>query len=133
MQSDSGNTALRVTEEDMTQMMSFYMRILSDSVIRLRVLSDSTTRRMMADVMQNLANMLRNMPPEHLEEMQRMLRDSTMLAAPQTRSTSKPATKAAPRPAPKKPAATPAAKPADPHAGHKPPAKPAPKKPPIGV
>lgn len=129
MHPDSGSTTqLRMTEHDMTQMMSFHMRILADSIIRSRVMGDSTMRRMMADVMQNLANMLRNMPPEHLEEMQRIMRDSTVLAAPQTRSTSKPAAKPAPKPAPRKPAT----KPADPHAGHQTPPKPAPKKPPFG-
>lgn len=128
MQPDSGRASQpSMSDEQMTHMLSFYMHFMADSVIRSRVMGDSTMRRMMADVMQSMAGMLRNMPPEHLEHMQRMMRDSTTTPAPAARSASKPAAKPAPKPAPRKPAT----KPTDPHAGHQPPAKPAPKKPPF--
>ncbi|HEV8362465.1 MAG TPA: hypothetical protein VGQ52_03015 [Gemmatimonadaceae bacterium] len=78
----------------MEQMMQLHMRMMSDPVIRERIMADTGLRRMMQD-------MMRDMPAEHREPMEAMM--------------AKPSAKA---PA-KKPAAT---KRADPHAGHKMPA-----------
>jgi hypothetical protein len=84
----------------MEQMMDVHMRMMSDPVIRQRIMADSILLRMMQE-------MMREMPAEHRAHMEAMM--------------AKPSAK----PAAKKPAAT---KRADPHAGHNmPTAKPAPK------
>ena len=81
--------------QHMKQMMDLHMRMMSDPVIRDRILADTALRRMMQE-------MMREMPAEHREHM------DSMMAKPPA------------KPAAKKPAAK---KPADPHAGHKMPAK----------
>jgi hypothetical protein len=96
------------TNPHMEQMMELHMRMMADPVIRERVMADTAMRRMMAE-------MMNQMPAEHREHMEEMMRE----ARPAPRRTPAPAKKAAP-----------AAKPADPHARHQPPApKTAPKKP----
>ncbi|MGH7710759.1 MAG: hypothetical protein ACREOG_05720 [Gemmatimonadaceae bacterium] len=80
--------------QHMLQMMQLHMRMMSDPVIRERIMADTALRRM-------LQEMMREMPAEHRDHME------AMMAKP---SAKEPA---------KKPAAT---KRADPHAGHKMPA-----------
>jgi len=146
----AGRAAAAMDHQD-DEMIELHMRMLDDPVIRRRILADTTMRRMMSA-------MIQQMPAEHRAHMESMLREPTTGAAtpaarssrPTARSTqprrtsaqprrasTRPAarstqgrTRAAPqqatkrpaaRPAPK-PAAKPAPKPADPHAGHRPPA-----------
>lgn len=54
----------------MTRMMELHMRMMTDSVIRRRMMADTAMRRMMRDMMQR-------MPSEHREHMMRMMRDTT--------------------------------------------------------
>jgi hypothetical protein len=114
------DTSRTATQAHMQQMMELHMRLMADSVIRRRMLADTATRRMMME-------MIDQMPPEHREHMQQLIREVPREAAkapnerPRARSTprrqpAKPAAKPA-----AKPPAKPAAKPADPHAGHRPP------------
>ncbi|MGQ0539173.1 MAG: hypothetical protein ACT4R6_09530 [Gemmatimonadaceae bacterium] len=118
----------------MQQMLDVHMRMMSDPVIRERILADTALRRM-------LQEMLREMPAEQREHIEAMMAKpakeparkppGTKPTDPHAEHKTAPATKAAPKTVPKKPAAT---KPADPHAGHKMPAtkaapKAAPKKP----
>lgn len=92
--------------------MELHMRMMADPVIRERMMGDSTMRRMMRTMMDD-------MPPEHREHMQLLMQhDSTgaaarpPAAAPQRAAPQRAAPRAAPvRPPTRKPAA-------DPHAGH---------------
>ena len=115
------------------EMMELHMRMLEDPVIRRRILADTAMRRMMSV-------MIQQMPAEHREHMESMLREPTTGAAMPAARTSRPAarstqprrtttqprrtstkpaaratrsqTKATPRPATKRPAARPVPKPA---------------------
>jgi hypothetical protein len=98
------------------QMTDLYMRMLTDSVIRRRVLADTGMRRALTEI----ADVI---PAEHREHFESMLRESPPTAAPAPAAARKSSMR--PARAPAKSAAKPAPKPADPHAGHRmPPAKP---------
>ena len=102
-------------QEHVQQMMDLHMRLMQDSVIRRRMLADTTMRRMMVE-------MLPTMPAEHRAHMEQLLRDTVTMPMAQPRTEPRPRTQAAPRrqrPAPKPtPKPTRPAQPADPHAGH---------------
>jgi hypothetical protein len=87
----------------MQQMMELHMRMMSDTVIRQRIMADTAMRRMMQD-------MMRMMPAEHRGHMEAMMREAPAPPVAAPRRSAKPSTKA------------PAKKPADPHAGHQKPA-----------
>ncbi len=101
------------------QMMELHMRMMADTVIRNRMMADTSMRRMMRDMMER-------MPPDHRTHMEAMMRDAEARRAPRPTPARRPAARtAAPKTAAPKTAASPAAKPADPHAGHAtPPARP---------
>ena len=112
------------------QMMELYMRLLSDTGIVQHLAADTSLVRL-------LRAGIAAMPAEHQGHLSGLLDDALRRppdaptvaptrSAPTTRPPSRPAAVT------RQPARTPA-KPADPHAGHKPPAKPAPKKPPAPV
>jgi len=111
-------TASGMSSDDM---MALHMKLLSDPVIRARLMADPEMRRMMTA-------MLADMPPEHRAMMQQMMsqKPSTAAAHAHTPKKAAPVKKpTAAKPAARKPAANPAAKPA----AKKPvPRKPAPKK-----
>ena len=79
----------------MRQLMDLYLRMMADSVIRRRLVTDTSMRRLVDEVIER-------MPPEHREHLREMMR----------RSNAPPARPPTRRPAPKPP---------DPHAGHRPP------------
>lgn len=84
----------------MEKMMELHMRMMSDPVIRERMLADSVMRRMMQE-------MMRGMPDEHRGHMEAMMREApaTRVAKPSARVAKPPAKKPVAKPAPKKPAA----------------------------
>lgn len=86
--------------QHMEQMMDLHMRMMSDPVIRDRIMADTAMRRMMQE-------MMREMPAEHRGHMEAMMRDAppTRVAAPRARVAKPPAKKPAAKPAPKVPAA----------------------------
>jgi hypothetical protein len=118
-QPPSDSTMLNTGGAHDAEMMELYMRMMRDPVIRQRIMADTALHRMMMEVM-------RDMPPEHQEEMERMMRAPARPAKP----TTKPSAAAAARPRTKQPARQPTkqatkqptktkAKAADPHAKHK--------------
>ena len=86
-------------------MTDLFMRLLADPAIRARVLADTATRRIMTE-------MIDDMPAEHREHLEEMMRDTS--AAAKQRTTA-PAGAAAKRPPVKQPATTkkPASQPKD--------------------
>ncbi len=88
----------------MEQMMQLHMRMMSDPVIRERMMADTTMRRMMESTMLQ-------MPAEHRGHMESMMREAAPRAAPAAKPSvkapakRKPAATKAPNAAPKKPAA----------------------------
>ena len=117
--------------EHAEQMMELYMRLLSDTGIVRHLAADTSLVRLLREG-------IAAMPAEHRGHLSGLLDDALRRppdapatvaptrSAPATRTPSRPATGTR-QPAPA------AAKPVDPHAGHKPPPKPAPKKPPASV
>jgi hypothetical protein len=96
------------------QMMELHMRMMSDPVIRDRIMADTAMRRMMQE-------MVTAMPAEHRGHMEAMMREAAPARSDRPTTT---------RPSPARPANPPTARPADPHAGHQMPApKATPKKP----
>ncbi len=90
--------------QHMQQMMALHMRMMSDPVIRERIMADTTMRRMMQDMMSV-------MPAEHRGHMEAMMREApSRPVAPPRVNAAKPSAKKAPlksvpKAAPKKPAA----------------------------
>ena len=76
-------------------MMDVYMRMMADPVIRARVMADTAMRRMMTD-------MIDEMPVEHREHLQEMMRDTSAVKGRTAAPTGAPSK----RPPVKKPAAT---------------------------
>jgi hypothetical protein len=111
----AGDSAARHSE----QMMELHMRMMSDPVIRDRIMADTGMRRMMQE-------MVSAMPAEHRGHMEAMMRDAAK-PAPAELPRRAPATRAPARSNRGTTTRPPAAKPADPHAGHQ---MPAPKAPP---
>lgn len=114
---DTSGTSL---EPHMEQMMMLYTRLLSDSVMRRRMMADTAMHRVMMETIDQ-------MPSEHREHMQALMEaahaEDVKAAAERPRARSTPRRQPA-KPAAKpvaKPPAKPAPKPADPHAGHRPP------------
>ncbi len=83
------------------QMIQLHMRMMSDPVIRERILADTAMRRMME-------TMMLQMPAEHRGHMEAMMREAPKPSVAPARAKAKPAAKKAPPPK----------KPADPQAGH---------------
>ncbi|MHB1223429.1 MAG: hypothetical protein ACYC2G_05195 [Gemmatimonadaceae bacterium] len=105
------------------RMMELHMRMMADPAIRQRLMADSTMHRMMRTMMED-------MPPEHREHMQRMMRrDSSGSAGAARRPSAGAAPRAARRAAPVRPPTHQPA--ADPHAGHGAPAPRPTGKPPV--
>ena len=104
----------------MEQMMMLYTRLLSDSVMRRRMMADTAMHRVMMETIDQ-------MPPEHREHMRELMEAAH--AEDVKATVERPRARSTPRRQPVKPAAKPAAKPpakpapkpADPHAGHRPP------------
>lgn len=88
----------------MEKMMELHMRMVSDSVIRQRIMADTAMRRMMQEMMSE-------MPAEHRGHMEVMMREAgAQPVAPPRATAAKPSAKKAPlkplpKAAPKKPAA----------------------------
>ena len=113
----AGDSAARHSE----QMMEMHMRMMSDTVIRDRIMADTAMRRMMQE-------MVTAMPAEHRGHMEAMIREAATPAraeparrAPSTRAPAR-SNRGTPTRPPARPVNPPAAKPADPHAGHQMPA-----------
>jgi hypothetical protein len=108
-----------------TRLAELYMLLLGDSATRARLLRDSTSRRL-------LREMLTDVPEEHRAHFEELLAAEPPPPAA-TRPPSQPARRPPASAKPAQPTTKPAPKPADPHAGHgtpKPPPKPPAKKPP---
>ena len=99
------SAAGEVSGERMEQMMELHMRMMADSVIRQRIMSDTIMRRMMMDVMSE-------MPAEHRAHMEAMMRDAEAAAARPKASTPAVRRNTARKPATTRPAAKTADKPA---------------------
>lgn len=91
----------------MEQMMELHMRMMSDPIIRERILADTVMRRMMD-------GMMGEMPSEHRKHMEAMMAEPMKAPAKKSTATKRPdahaghtmpASKAAPKTSPKKPAA----------------------------
>ena len=80
-------------------MMDLYMRMMADPMIRARVMADTALRRLMTD-------MTNEMPAEHREHLQEMMRDSSAAKGHTTAPAAAPA-KRPPAKNPKKPAPQP--------------------------
>jgi hypothetical protein len=115
-----GDSAALATAR-VNRLMELHMRMMEDSLIRLRVMADTAMRRMMTELMDDL-------PAEHRSHMESMMREAPRPATPapspvrreplSQRRTQPDSATPATKPAPSKPAA-------DPHAGHRmPPAMP---------
>ena len=107
------SAAREVSGAPMEQMMELHMRMMADSVIRDRIMGDTTMRRMMMD-------MVSEMPPEHRGHMETMMREAEAASARAKASAAARKPTAVRRPAATKPAAKPATRNAT-----KPPQKPA--------
>jgi hypothetical protein len=124
--STANASAANASTADAGSMAEMHMRMMSDPVIRQRVMADTAMHRMMMESMQA-------MPAEHRQHMQSMMHggdagaggsatpvrkdaapDAARPAARPSAGRRAPAARAATRPAPER------ARPADPHAGHTP-------------
>ena len=94
----SDSAAGEVSGAAMEQMMELHMRMMTDSVIRERIMGDTTMRRMMME-------MVSEMPDEHRGHMEAMMREAEAAAARAKAPATAERGNAARRPTPKKPTA----------------------------
>jgi hypothetical protein len=92
------SAAGEVSGAHMEQMMELHMRMMADSVIRERIMGDTTMRRMMME-------MVSEMPDEHRGHMEAMMREAEAAAARAKAPSAAERGNAARRPATKKPTA----------------------------